>query len=160
MFTFQTLHLSLQQLTVRHNLIIHSSQTSKLNVYICIISNTQHIFWQYGARAPRIRNIGISWLSVGIEKRSLIPHSENKSSHLTDILKQNVSHFLVCDKECSLLQANIHIQINICSLNNTHTACIELNIHIFPTKSLLIHIYCPTCFCLKKQKRHFSIAKI
>ena len=60
--------------------------------------------WGFGARAPRIRDIGISWLSEGIEKRSLILNSENKSSDIIDILKQKVSHFLhLCDNECSLI---------------------------------------------------------
>ena len=36
--------------------------------------------------------------------------------------------------------------INICSLNTTHNACIERNIHIFPTKS--ITILTPTLCCL------------
>jgi len=40
MFTFQMLHNFLQQITVRHDVIIHSSPTTKLNVYICL--NEQH----------------------------------------------------------------------------------------------------------------------
>jgi hypothetical protein len=79
-FTFQALQLSVQQLTVRHNLIIHSSQTTKLNVYTCL--NEQHavnILGCLGARAPCILKIGIKWLSVEIGIWSPIPNSENKT---------------------------------------------------------------------------------
>jgi hypothetical protein len=49
------------------NLQVHHSQyiDNKLNIYISF--NKQQIFCEFGARVPRIRNFGISWLSVGIE---------------------------------------------------------------------------------------------
>jgi hypothetical protein len=40
-----------------------------------------------GARAPCIGNIGISWLSFGIENRLVIPNPENKLSDLIYIFK-------------------------------------------------------------------------
>jgi hypothetical protein len=51
-------------------------------VYICL--NEQHAvnILGFGARAPCIRNIGIKWLSVGIEYRSLNPNSINKLSDI------------------------------------------------------------------------------
>ena len=54
-FTFQTLHLSVQQLTARHNLIIHISQTTKLNVYICLYDQLAVnilVVWGKGSTHP------------------------------------------------------------------------------------------------------------
>jgi hypothetical protein len=55
-------------------------------VYICL--NEQHGAKNlgFGARAPRIRKIVISWLSEGIEKNQ-IQNSENKLPDITEILK-------------------------------------------------------------------------
>jgi hypothetical protein len=58
------------------------------------MSSTQQIFWHFGARFPRIRNIDISSLSVEIEKRLLVSNSENKNPEEIEILKRNVSYFL------------------------------------------------------------------
>jgi hypothetical protein len=55
-------------------------------VHICL--NEQHgaNILRFGARAPHIRNIGISWLSERIEKNQ-IQNTENKLSDITEVFK-------------------------------------------------------------------------